>query len=227
MNFRPLYLYLPATDNDNRAGRESLIMSNTLRVNTVRSSSGTGDFVALIRRRDSASFVRLYDTYFGRLHRFAYNFVCDYDTANDIVQSVFISLYENAARLSPDTKLHSWLLKAVRNRCLNYLRDHNVEVRNQFFYLENYGEPEFAEHLEDNSELMAQIAAVIETLPDKCREIFELRFYKNMKQSEIAELLSISNNTVKVQIHRAVQKLREALADTPFLAFATSIMLHL
>ena len=177
------------------------------------------DFAALIRRRDNASYVRLYDAYFARLHRFAYNFVCDYDTANDIVQSVFISLYENAPKLSPDTKLHSWLLAAVRNRCLNYLRDHNIEVRNQHFYLENYEEPELAEHLEDNSELMGKIGAVIETLPDKCREIFELRFYKNMKQSEIAELLSISTNTVKVQIHRAIQKLREALGDSPLVTF--------
>ena len=184
-----------------------------------------GDLIALIRQRDNASYIRVYEAYFGRLHRFAYNFVYDYDAANDIVQSVFISLYENAPKLSPDTALHSWLMTAVRNRCLNYLRDHNIEVRNQFFYLENYGEPELAEHLEDNTELMGMICEAIETMPDKCREIFELRFYHNMKQAEIAEQLSISVNTVKVQIHRAILKLREALGDVPLLGLIANLLL--
>ncbi|MDL2319705.1 RNA polymerase sigma-70 factor [Alistipes sp. OttesenSCG-928-B03] len=194
--------------------------------NTRNVFSDSGALVALIKQRDNAGYVRLYDMYFGRLHRFAYSFVCDYDTANDMVQSVFISLYENAPKLSPDTTLHSWLMAAVRNRCLNYLRGHNIKVYNQLFYLENYEEPELIEHLEDNAELMNRIRRIISALPDKCREICELRFYYNMKQGEIADQLSISTNTVKVQIHRAIQKIREELADMPLAISFILLLLH-
>lgn len=200
-------------------------MADTPLSNPRRPSILDGDFVERIRRRDNASYVVLYDLYFGRLHRFAYQFVCDHDTANDIVQSAFIALYEHAPKLAPDTALHSWLLTAVRNRCLNYLRDHNVEVRNQLFYLENYEEPELADHLEDNSRLMAQVRQIIDGMPDKCREICELRFYHNMKHGQIAEHLSISVNTVKVQTHRAIIKIRESLADKPVLAAFIAMLL--
>jgi RNA polymerase sigma-70 factor (ECF subfamily) len=59
--------------------------------------------------------------------------------------------------------------------------------------------------------LLAKIKEIVDGLPEKCREICELRFYKNMKQQDIAEKLSISTNTVKVQIHRAIQKIRKVL----------------
>jgi RNA polymerase sigma-70 factor (ECF subfamily) len=144
------------------------------------------------------------------LHRFAVSFIGDYDSADDIVQLVFISLYENAARLSPEVNLSSWLFVAVRNRCLNFLRDRDVEARNKQNYLQNYEETDNMEYFDD-TELLAKIRLIVDDMPEKCREICELRFYQNMKQIEIAEKLSISVSTVKVQIHRAIQKIRQSL----------------
>ena len=63
-----------------------------------------------------------------------------------------------------------------------------------------------------DEELIRKIHAVIEKLPEKCREICELRFYKNMKFSEIAAQLAVSENTAKVQVHRAIQKIKETLS---------------
>jgi RNA polymerase sigma-70 factor (ECF subfamily) len=167
-------------------------------------------FLEKLRQHDSLSYTRLFDIYFKQLHRFAVSFIGDHDTANDIVQLVFISLYENAFRLSPEINLSSWLFISVRNRCLNFLRDRDVEVRNKLSYLQNYEETDSLEYYDD-TELLDKIRDIIDEMPEKCREICELRFYQNMKQQDIAEQLSISTNTVKVQIHRAVQKIRKVL----------------
>ncbi|MCD8185033.1 MAG: RNA polymerase sigma-70 factor [Rikenellaceae bacterium] len=190
-------------------------------------SFSESQLTARIRRRDPQIFLHLYDRYYNRLHRYAYQYVSDYDTANDIVQSVFIGLYEHAPRLAPDTSPGSWLYVSVRNRSLNYLRDHRIEVHNQYFYLENYEEQELAEHLEDNGELLSRIREIVQQMPPKRREIFEMRFFQNLRQTEIAEALSLSTNTVKVQLHRAIQKIRETLSSSrstglPLLLFLLS-----
>ncbi|MDR0845229.1 MAG: RNA polymerase sigma-70 factor [Tannerella sp.] len=168
------------------------------------------DFIEKLKKQDSLSYTRLFDIYFKQLHRFAVSFVGDYDSANDIVQLVFISLYENITRLSPDVNLSSWLFTSVRNRCLNFLRDRDIEARNKEIYLQNYEETDNMEYYDD-TELLAKIRLIVDELPEKCREICELRFYQNMQQNEIAEKLSISVNTVKVQIHRAIQKIRQSV----------------
>ncbi|GHS94477.1 DNA-directed RNA polymerase sigma-70 factor [Bacteroidia bacterium] len=168
------------------------------------------DFIEKLKQQDSLSYTRLFDTYFRQLHRFAVSFIGDHDSANDIVQLVFISLYENAARLSPEIKLSSWLFTSVRNRCLNFLRDREVEIRNKLIYLQNYEETDNMEYFDD-TELFAKIRFIVDGMPKKCREICELRFYQNMQQNEIAEKLSLSINTVKVQIHRAIKKIRQSV----------------
>ena len=143
--------------------------------------------------------MELYDFYFKRLHHFAVNFVFDYDVANDIVQSVFIKLYESISGFSADVNIGAYLCVMVRNRCLNYLRDQNIEDRHKILYLQAAEETETLSWIDDE-ELIRKIHAVIEKLPEKCREICELRFYKNMKFSE------------KVQVHRAIQKIKETLS---------------
>ena len=155
--------------------------------------------------------MELYDFYFKRLHHFAVNFVFDYDVANDIVQSVFIKLYESISGFSADVNIGAYLCVMVRNRCLNYLRDQNIEDRHKILYLQAAEETETLSWIDDE-ELIRKIHAVIEKLPEKCREICELRFYKNMKFSEIAAQLAVSENTAKVQVHRAIQKIKETLS---------------
>lgn len=165
-----------------------------------------------LQQNQRLAYMELYNLYFRRLHHFAVNFVFDYDIANDIVQSVFISLYENISKLKDDVNIGAYLCVMVRNRCLNYLRDQNIEDRHKLLYLQAAETSETLEWLHDE-ELLRKIRTVIENLPDKCREICELRFYKNLKFSEIAMQLSISENTAKVQVHRAIQKIKESLAE--------------
>lgn len=167
--------------------------------------------------------MELYDTYFKRLHRFSLSFVFDHEVANDIVQTVLITLYENIARLNPHVNLGAYLMAMVRNRSLNYLRDRAVEDRHKILYLQAVEQTETLEWLDDE-ELIHKLRGAIEKLPEKYRQICELRFYQNMKYSEIADALSISETAAKVQVHRALQKIKESLADEDFQIIALLVL---
>lgn len=170
-----------------------------------------GNFIHRLQRKESRAYMELYDSYFVRLHGFARNFVFDGEVAKDIVQNALIKLYENIAQLKTEVNIGAYLCVSVRNGCLNYLRDRGVEDRHKILYLQAAEKAETLEWLDDE-ELIANIKKIIAGLPDKYREICELRFYKNLKYSEIAERLGISENVAKVHLHRAVQKMKEALA---------------
>ena len=99
----------------------------------------------------------------------------------------------------------------MRNNCLNYLRDRRVEDKHKTLYLQASEQADALDWLDDE-EVIANIKAVIATLPDKYRKVCELRFYGNLPYTEIAAQLGLTENAVKVQVHRAVQKIKELLA---------------
>lgn len=152
----------------------------------------------------------LFDKFFCSLHQLAVIYVMDEDIANDIVQDVFISIYEHVNLLQNVTNLDGYLRSAIRNRCLNYLRELDLEDKGKRLYYE-----EFVQLEEINSDeletMLEQVAEILNTLPDSCRQICEFRFHEGLKIKEIADKLSLSENTVKVQLHRGVNKIREIL----------------
>ena len=168
------------------------------------------NFIHRLQQRENRAYVELYDYYFARLHRLAANYVFDVETAKDIVQSVFVSLYERIDTLGEDMNLGAYLSVTVRNNCLNYLRDRRVEDKHKTLYLQASEQADALDWLDDE-EVIANIKAVIATLPDKYRKVCELRFYGNLPYTEIAAQLGLTENAVKVQVHRAVQKIKELL----------------
>ena len=146
------------------------------------------NFIHRLQQRENRAYVELYDYYFARLHRLAANYVFDVETAKDIVQSVFVSLYERIDTLGEDMNLGAYLSVTVRNNCLNYLRDRRVEDKHKTLYLQASEQADALDWLDDE-EVIANIKAVIAMLPDKYRKVCELRFYGNLPYSEIAAQL--------------------------------------
>lgn len=176
---------------------------------------GNDDMIERLRRRDESAVAVLFDRYYKRLHLFAEQHIYDSDRAHDIVQDVFLKLWENADKLILKTSVVGYLFAAVRNGCLNYLRDLEIEDRNNRKYAEAYVESNNVDMLEDE-ELLAKVREVIDGLPDKCKEVCLLRFVDGCKYSEIACRLDMNENTVKAHLHRGMERLRQAFADYDF-----------
>ena len=171
--------------------------------------------IKYLRKNDRKAYSILFDKYFERLFTFAVRVVFREDVANDIVQEIFISLYEKSEILNYDLSLKSYLFNSVRNRCFNYLRDRKVEDRRMNLYAEACLWSDNVDWIEEE-EVLRKIQEVMLELPEKCREVCLLRFVHGYKYSEISEQLGMNENTVKVQLHRGLEKLKRCFSDYDF-----------
>ena len=162
---------------------------------------------------DKRSFELLFRENFTALTGFARKYVKDLDTAKEITHDVFINLWEKRNEIDSGKPLHSYLFTSVRNRCLNYIRD-----QRKFDKTEDIAENPGYSHLAENAdpvemmELEERINLAIDSLPEKCREIFIMNRFRDLKYAEIAKELDISVKTVEAQMSRALKSLREKLA---------------
>ena len=160
-----------------------------------------------------SAFELAFHTHFESLCRFAVGYVNDRDSAQEIVQDVFINLWEKRETIDPGKPVKSYLFTSVRNRCLNFIRDHK---KFRSYYLDV--ELEMEVKWEDNDNLSEadterRVSEALNKLPEKCREVFELSRFDELKYKEIAEKLGISVKTVEVQMSKALKVMRGELKD--------------
>jgi RNA polymerase sigma-70 factor (ECF subfamily) len=158
---------------------------------------------------------------------FAQKYVKDFETAREITQAAFISIWEKRETIDMSRPVKSYLAMVIHNKCTNYLRD-NRKFDQNILNLENLLEvPEYesADSMVE-AELKLKIDLSIAELPEKCREIFVLNRYENLKYQEIADKLQISVKTVETQISKALQHMRIRLAEfiTVFLVLVSSFL---
>lgn len=134
----------------------------------------------------------------------------DLDDSKGLAHEVFVTVWEKFGSLPTDTNYKSYLYTAVRNRCLNYLRDKKKNVT-----LENVPEHEFTEENTsmETEELEKEIELGIALLPDKCRMVFELNRIEGLKYAQIADKMGISIKTVEAQMSKALSVLRTHLRE--------------
>ena len=127
------------------------------------------------------------------------------------MQDVFLKIWENAERLELTSSIQHYLFASVRNGCLNYLKSLQIEERNNRKYAEAYIESQNVDMVDDE-ELLARVRQVLDEWPEKCREVCLLRVVEGYKYAEIAARLDMNENTVKAQLHRGMERLKQAFA---------------
>jgi len=174
-----------------------------------------------INNGDAKAFETLFKRYYSRLCAFAAKYVLHTHTSEEIVQHSFYSILIKEIVLNPEKSVKAFLFTIVYNNCMNYLKKQQYTNR-----YKHYAEVYLNETLgadtrfyEDTSstllvhELEDKIEQAINTLPDRCREIFKMSRFDGMKYSEISERLQISVKTVETQMTRALVRLRLQLKD--------------
>jgi len=156
----------------------------------------------------------LFRTYFTSLCYFAWKYIPDKDAGKEIVHTVFVNIWEKKEEFDFDKPAKSYLFTAVYNRCMNYIRDRKkfVAHNDPSITIERPDTILNSDHLEA-AELESRIWKIINSLPEKCREIFILNRFEGKKYAEIAEKFNISVKTVETQMSKALKTLRDHLAD--------------
>lgn len=159
---------------------------------------------------DVLGFERLFHQNYATLVKFANNFLLDINAAEDIVQSAFVYLWENRKNLQFSKSEKAYLFQCVRNSCMNHLRLLKVRDKHQLLYIETIVRlAEYDTHLD--SDIIDEIKRIIDQLPDKMCQIFHKKYVEDLPVKEIARQMSISENTVKVQLFRGRMAVREMI----------------
>lgn len=164
-------------------------------------------------KRNSVTFNKLFHEYYANLSRFAFTYVKDEDAAEEIVQEVFVNLWQKQD-INEVTSIRSFLYISVKNRSINYLRDHKTRILHENEYAMECEKNMFYENTEyEYQQIEEAVKNAIGELPDKCREIFELSRNENLTYQQIADQLNISKKTVENQISIAIKKLKNSLKN--------------
>ena len=139
------------------------------------------------------------------------NIVQDHDDANDVLQNTFLKAWQGLGEFHSKSKLSTWLYRIAVNESLDHLRkqkskvsaDEDISVANRLL----------ADNFFDGDEAQALLQEAIAKLPDVQRTVFTLRYYDNMKYSEMSILLKTSEGALKASYHIAVKKIHDYLLN--------------
>lgn len=166
-------------------------------------------------------FSQTYLTYFPKVVRFSTEFVLFKEDAENIAQDVFINLWERKDALDYIENMNAYIFKLAKNKCLDYLKrklseeKYATTIQNNFeleLKIQSLDRFDVQAMTEENMEKRIQEA--IDSLPERCREIFILSRFEGLKYREISERLGVSVNTVENQMSIALKKLRPKLKAT-------------
>ena len=188
------------------------------------------EIISKLRRGDTKVYEQLFQDNYRPLVLYAKKFVMDTEVARDLVQDVFIYIWDKRQKLTIDKSLSSYLFRAVHNASINYLKKESTKENYVRQFLINLNERSYktsssedAHELIVHDELLESIESVVETLPDQCKTIFKMSRFRGMRNKEIAEVYSISPRTVETQLYRALKVLKENIK--PNLAVTASLIL--
>lgn len=167
-----------------------------------------------LRKGDIEALNTVFREYVDRLYDYAFRYVKSQDESEEIVQSIFFKLWEDRTRIVVRGSIAQFLYTAVRNRALDYLK-HETVKENWKTRVVEYGNatsailnPDTPESALEAAERAAAISRAFSELPDRRREVCELRWNGGLSYAQIAEKLGISEKTVKNQLARGIEQIR-------------------
>lgn len=183
------------------------------------------ELFSLIERGDKDAFTRIYEKYHKLLYVVAYRYLMNQEMAEDIVQHVFVRLWEFRSELRVGVSLKNYLFTMTKNYVLNQIRNENTALTKNYELAqrESVYEDDLVEKLE-NKELLSLFYKAVDALPPQKRDICLMKVRDELSNKEIADKLGLSVNTVKTHYSEALKLLRISLGKTLIIvSFATLI----
>jgi len=172
----------------------------------------------LITTKNNIDIESSFKEYYSPLCRYAHSFIFDQDTCEDLVQEVFLQIWDKNPVVN--SSISSYLYRAVKNACLNQLKKTAQQVIIPIEEVEDPIETSFELNKEQNiSQVKEKVEHAIQNLPPRCREVFIMRRNMQMSYNEISEALNISKKTIENQMNSAIKKLRSQLNKTDLLIY--------
>lgn len=167
--------------------------------------------LAGISNRNIAAFDALFHKYYKLLCGYAFLFLRDEEDAKDIVQNLFIEIWEKRRFEYLEGNIKSYLYKSVHNRCLNYLRNNETKMRRQIDYEERVGMINNTVDHELKEQVYKRLETNLDTLPKQRREAISLVYLEDKKYQDVANAMGISINSLKTHLKIGLKNLRDKI----------------
>ena len=177
----------------------------------ITSDESDEHIVGRVQAGDSDAFGILIERYESKLHRYASRFIARTDDVDDILQTVFISAYQNIQGFDPSLRFSPWIYRIAHNACLNALRSSGRIAYSYDFdaLVGGYVYEDPRERERELRDIRAQLDVGLEKLEAKYREILILHYYDDMPYKDISDILQIPIGTVGVRLKRAKEALKK------------------
>ena len=154
------------------------------------------------------AFRAIVDLYSERLYWHIRTLVDQHEPADDVLQNTFIKVWQNLARFRGDAQLYTWLYRIATNEALGYLRK---EKKNKIFSgpLSDYQQEMAADPYFEGDEAERLLLAALQKLPPKQQAVFKLKYFREMKYQEMAQMLDTSVGALKASYHHASEKIKK------------------
>jgi RNA polymerase sigma-70 factor, ECF subfamily len=163
---------------------------------------------------DIKAFEMYFKTFYQPLCNYAYTYLQDREESEEIVQTIFASVWEKRNGINIRVSAKSYLYAMVRNACLNAIKHAKIKQKHvgEELALAEVGYEAVSDSV-SSMELEARINVALTKLPEQCRLVFKLSRFEELKYSEIADQLGISVKTVENHMGKALRIMREQLRE--------------
>jgi RNA polymerase sigma-70 factor (ECF subfamily) len=196
------------------AGNNFIIVIKTLKATAVIISSCTdSELLLAMRHDDKGAFAELFRRHWSRVHAMTYTRVRSVEVTKEIVQDLFMSLWEKRATLVIDN-LPAYLYTAIKNRVVNYVESQIIRKKHWDYYKRMIPEHyRVAQNDAGVNELMEAIQTGMDYLPEKSKKVFVLNRMEGRSIAEIAHILNLSEKAIQYHLTQSIKKLRLHLKD--------------
>lgn len=164
-----------------------------------------------VKNGSKDAFKQLYNQYAERIHRFAFSYLKSDLEAEEMVQEVFLKLWNNKYKLDSSHNIKSFLFKIAVNTIYDFIRRKNVEQAFHDFLASGSSNSDETWQEVVYNDMLAQIKQLIQMMPDQRRKIFIMSKEEDMSNDEIAKALNLSKRTIENQLYRATSFLKKNL----------------
>ena len=158
------------------------------------------------------AFRQLVSEYKERLYWHVRNIVKDHEDTDDVIQNTFIKIYRNIGSFKGESKLYSWMYRIATNEAITFLNSKAKKLQVTSEELQNH----LINNLEsdvyfEGDEIQLKLQRAIATLPQKQQEVFNMKYFQELKYREMSLILETSEGALKASYHIAAKKIEEYL----------------
>jgi len=160
------------------------------------------------------AFTAIIKKYQEKLYWHIRRMVVEHEDANDVLQNVFIRVWNGLENFREDSQLYTWLYRIATNECLSYLDQQKRKSSLSFDEMESgLSNKIVADKYFDPNKLEWKLQLAIQQLPEKQRVVFTLRYYDEMPYEEMSRVLDTSEGALKASYHHAVKKIEDYILN--------------